>query len=89
MAKVIAAMAAVLIVYEGIFDGRPVAVKRMQIENFEIAEKEAKKMGAWVSLLAGGCFVLGGLASIYIMFFMKPKTDIQILVWIGHTFRRH
>ena len=26
--------------YEGIFDGRPVAVKRMQIENFEIAEKE-------------------------------------------------
>ena len=52
-------------------------------------KREAKKMGAWVSLLAGGCFVLGGLASIYIMFFMKPNTDIQVLVWIGRTFHRH
>jgi serine/threonine-protein kinase/endoribonuclease IRE1 len=31
-------------VYEGIWDGRKVAVKRMQIENFEIADKEVNHL---------------------------------------------
>ena len=51
-------------------------------------KKEARKMGAWVSLLAGSCFVAGGLAAVYIMFYMPPHTGIRVLVWLGHTFHR-
>jgi hypothetical protein len=47
---------------------------------------ERKKLGAWVSLLGGGCFVLGALAACYIAFVMKPETAVKVLAWIGRTF---
>jgi hypothetical protein len=49
-------------------------------------KKEAKKMGAWISLLGGGCFVLGALAAIYIAFIMKPDSAVQVLAWMGRMF---
>ena len=47
-------------------------------------KKEAKKMGAWISLLGGGCFVLGAIAAIYIAFIMKPESAVHVLTWMGH-----
>jgi hypothetical protein len=49
-------------------------------------KKEAKRMGAWVSLLAGSCFVLGGLAALYIAFIIKPETATRILAHLGRLF---
>jgi hypothetical protein len=49
-------------------------------------KKEAKRLGAWVSLLAGSCFVLGALAAIYIAFFMTPHTATLILARLGRMF---
>jgi hypothetical protein len=46
---------------------------------------ERKRMGAWISLLGGGCFVLGALAAVYIAFFMKPETANHFLSWLVHT----
>lgn len=51
-------------------------------------KKEAKKLGAWISLLGGGCFVLGALSAIYIAFFMSPSSAGHVLAWLGHTFHR-
>jgi len=49
-------------------------------------KKEAKRMGAWVSLLAGTCFVAGAIAAIYIAFIMKPETATRFLARLGHLF---
>ncbi len=51
--------------------------------NLLMDKKEARKLGAWVSLLAGLCFVAGGAAAVSIMFFMKPGTGIRILIALG------
>ena len=58
---------------------------RARIPVMEKAER--KKLGAWISLLGGSCFVLGALAAVYIAFFMKPATAGQVLAWIGRTLR--
>jgi len=50
---------------------------------------ERKRMGAVVSLLGGGCFVLGALAAAYIAFFMRPETATDVLVWLGKVFHPH
>jgi len=50
-------------------------------------KKEAKKLGAWISLLGGACFVLGALAAIYVAFMMPPDTAVDVLAWLGRTFR--
>jgi hypothetical protein len=50
-------------------------------------KREAKKLGAWISLLGGSCFVLGALAALYIAFVMKPETAVQVLGWMGHILR--
>jgi hypothetical protein len=47
-------------------------------------KKEAKKLGAWISLLGGACFVLGALAAIYIAFIIRPETATRVLAWLGH-----
>jgi len=49
-------------------------------------KKEAKKLGAWISLLGGGSFVLAALTAAYIAFFMNPRSVGRALAWIGHTF---
>ena len=46
-------------------------------------------MGAWISLLGGGCFVLGAIAAIYIAFIMKPETATRFLTWLARTARFH
>jgi hypothetical protein len=51
-----------------------------------VDKKEAKKMGAVVSLLAGGTFVLGALSAAYIAFFMRPETATHVLAWLGRLF---
>jgi hypothetical protein len=51
-------------------------------------KKEAKKLGAWISLLGGGCFVLGALAAVYIAFIMPQGMAIDVLAWMGRTFHR-
>jgi hypothetical protein len=51
-------------------------------------KKERKKLGAWISLLGGSCFVLGALAAIYIAFIMPPGIAVDVLVWLGRTFHR-
>ena len=51
-------------------------------------KKEAKKLGAWISLLGGACFVLGAIAAIYIAFFIKPETATTLLVYLGHWARK-
>ncbi len=50
-------------------------------------KKEAKRLGAWISLLGGACFVLGAIAAIYIAFIIKPETATRFLAWIGHHLR--
>ena len=47
-------------------------------------KKEAKRLGAWISLLGGTCFVLGALSAVYVAFFMKPETATLLLVRLGH-----
>ena len=49
-------------------------------------KKEAKRMGAWISLLGGATFVLGAIAAIYIAFILKPESAIHVLAWLGHVF---
>jgi hypothetical protein len=51
-------------------------------------KKEAKKLGAWISLLAGTCFLLGAIAAVYIMFYMKPETGTYLLVRLGRLMRK-
>jgi hypothetical protein len=51
-------------------------------------KREAKRLGAWISLLGGACFVLGALAAIYIAFVMKPESAFQVLAWMGRMFHR-
>jgi hypothetical protein len=46
-------------------------------------KKEAKKLGAWVSLLGGLCFLLSIAASAYVAFFIKPDTATRFLLWLG------
>jgi len=53
-----------------------------------VDKKEAKKMGAWISLLGGGCFVLGAFSAVYIAFFMKPEAAVRVLAWLGRMFHR-
>ncbi len=43
-------------------------------------KKEAKRLGAWISLLGGTCFVAGAAAAVYIAFFMKPETATRIIM---------
>ena len=50
-------------------------------------KKEAKRLGAWISLLGGACFVAGALAAIYIAFILKPESALRILAWMGRMFR--
>ena len=49
-------------------------------------KKEAKRLGAWISLLGGTCFVAGALAAVYIAFFIKPETATLILARLGRLF---
>lgn len=49
-------------------------------------KKEAKKLGAWISLLGGLCFVLGALGACYITFFMTPAARLGVLTWLGRRF---
>ena len=51
-----------------------------------LTKKEAKKLGAWISLLGGGCFILGAIAACYIAFVMKPESAVQVLAWMGRKF---
>ncbi len=51
-------------------------------------KKEAKRLGAWVSLIGGTIFFVGALSAIYIAFFMKPETATNAIVWLAHTLRR-
>ena len=51
-------------------------------------KKEAKRLGAWISLLGGTCFVLGALTALYIAFFMKPETATHVLACLGRLFHR-
>ena len=50
-------------------------------------KKAARKMGAWISLLGGGTFVLGALAAAYIAFMMRPEKALHVLTWLGRTVR--
>ena len=52
----------------------------------DMDKKEAKKLGAWISLLGGGSFVLAALAAAYIAFVMCPETALRVLSWLGRTF---
>ena len=52
-------------------------------------KKEAKRLGAWISLLGGACFVLGAACAGYIAFVMKPESAVQVLAWMGRTFGPH
>ena len=52
-------------------------------------KKEAKKLGAWISLLGGGSFVLGAVAAVYVAFFMSPGVAGRVLTWLGRTFHLH
>jgi len=51
-------------------------------------KREAKRLGAWISLLGGSCFVLGALSAIYIAFFMKPETATHYLAILSRLFHR-
>jgi len=53
-----------------------------------VDKREAKKLGAWISLLGGACFVLGALAAIYIAFFIRPETATALLTHLGHWARK-
>ena len=49
-------------------------------------KREAKRLGAWISLLGGMTFVLGAAAAVYIAFFLKPASAMDFLAWMGRTF---
>ncbi len=49
-------------------------------------KKEAKRLGAWISLLGGACFVMGALAALYIAFLMNPETATRVLTQLGRLF---
>jgi hypothetical protein len=51
-----------------------------------VDKREAKRLGAWISLLGGACFVLGAIAAIYIAFFLKPETATLVLARLGRLF---
>jgi hypothetical protein len=48
---------------------------------------ERKKLGAWISLLGGSCFVIASLTAIYVAFFMPPEAATDILIRISRIFR--
>ena len=48
-------------------------------------KNEARKLGAWISLLGGGSFVLAALIAAYIAFFMSPQAAGRFLAWLGRT----
>ena len=52
-------------------------------------KKEAKRLGAWVSLLGGSVFFAGGAAAVYIAFFMKPETATRAITCIAHFLRKN
>jgi hypothetical protein len=52
-------------------------------------KKEAKKLGAWISLLGGMTFVLGAVVAVYIAFIMKPESAFNVLTWMGRTFHKN
>ena len=51
-------------------------------------KQEAKKLGSWISLLGGCCFVIGALLGAYLAFGMKAETawPWRVLLWLGHRF---
>jgi hypothetical protein len=51
-------------------------------------KKQAKRLGSFISLLGGLCFVLGAASAVYIAFFLKPETALEVLRWLGRTFHR-
>ncbi len=55
---------------------------------FPVDKKEAKRLGAWISLMGGAFFILGALAAIYVAFMMKPETAARILSQLGRLFHR-
>jgi hypothetical protein len=48
---------------------------------------ERKKLGAFISLLGGGCFVLAALAAIWIAFFLSPEAKLAVLAAMGRFLR--
>lgn len=49
-------------------------------------KQEARKLGAWVSLIGGIIFFGGACSAIYIAFFMKAETATRILTTLGRLF---
>jgi len=49
-------------------------------------KRDAKRLGAWISLLGGITFILGALAAVYIAFVMNPESAFKVLTWLGRTF---
>jgi hypothetical protein len=50
-------------------------------------KREAKRLGAWISLLGGLCFVGAAAAAIYIAFFISPETATRAITAIARLFR--
>jgi hypothetical protein len=54
-----------------------------------VDKKEAKKLGAWISLLGGSTFIAGAIAAAYIAFILKPESAFKVLTWIGKTLHKN
>jgi hypothetical protein len=49
-------------------------------------KREAKRLGAWISLMGGLCFVAGALIAAYVAFLMKPEAASSFLLRLGRFF---
>lgn len=51
-------------------------------------KSERKKLGAWISLLGGACFVIAALAAVYVAFFMPAEYSGTFLVRLARLFHK-
>ena len=51
-------------------------------------KKEARRLGAWVSLFGGLLFSATAIASIYVAFFIPPERATRFLLSLSHFLRR-
>jgi hypothetical protein len=51
-------------------------------------KQEAKRLGAWVSLFGGLCFIVTALAAIYVAFFIPHEDATRFILWLSHLLRR-